>query len=640
MNGSRLLRTLAAALLAGSFQGPTVAQALSLIETPSLASAVESGQLPPVADRIPQAPQVVELTGEGREPGIHGGELHLLLGGQKDIRMVTVYGYARLIGFNDKLELVPDILESLEVEESRVFTFRIRPGHRWSDGHPFTSEDFRYFWEDVINNEALTPFGPPPAMTVDGHRPTVELLDESTVRYSWPTPNPLFVTALAGARPLYIYRPAHYLKQFHVRYADPAELQAKVEAASKRNWAALHNRMDNQYNADNVDLPSLQPWVNTTPIPSDRFVFERNPYYHRVDRNGRQLPYIDRVIATIANSRLIPAKAGFGETDLQGRNISFEDYTFLKVGEKDHDFSVRLWRTASGAKVALYPNLNCSDPVWRALNRDVRFRRALSLGIDRHKVNQVVFFGLARESANTVLPESPLFREEYQQAWARFDPAEANALLDEIGLTEWDGGVRLLPDGQRLEIIVDSSGESTEETDVLELIKQDWQQIGVQLFTKTSQREVFYNRVFAGSAIMSVWAGLENAVPTPVMSPQELAPTMQTQLQWSKWGQYVETYQSGGEAPDLPEAVTLARLNEQWRLSSSDEERERIWHRMLGIHSEQVFSIGVVNGVAQPIVVSDHLRNVPVEGLYNYDPGAYFGIHRPDSFWFAEGRRE
>jgi len=619
---------------------PTIAVAsAALVEPPVLAPVVASGDLPPVAQRLPNPPLVADLDGKGRTIGKYGGSLRLLMGRQKDIRLLVVYGYARLVGYNRDLELAPDILESIEVEDQRIFTLRLRENHRWSDGQPFTSEDFRYFWEDVANNEALSLFGPPRVMVVDGQLPRFEVLDERTVRYSWSTPNPYFLPALAGARPLFIYRPAHYLKQFHQRHASAQTLQAMIEKAGARNWAGLHHEMDEQYRFDNVDLPTLQPWVNTTRPPSERFIFHRNPYYHRIDSAGHQLPYIDEVVISIADANLIPAKTGFGESDLQAKYIRFDHYTFLKKGEKNKDFEVRLWPTASGAKVALYPNLTAADPVWREVLRDVRFRRALSLAIDRQAINQVLYFGLARPSADTVLPESPLFEAEYQNTWAAFDIDQANALLDDIGLARSDGGTRLLPDGRPLEIIADTAGESTEESDVLELVKSDWAQIGVELFTKPSQREVFRNRVFSGTAIMSVWSGLENGLPTADMSPAELAPTGQWQLQWSKWGEYFETAQASGQPPDMPVATELLRLNKEWRFAKDSTQRRKIWREMLKLRADQVLSIGTVNGVPNPVVVNNQLRNVPEKAVYNWDPGAFFGIYKLDTFWFDGDRR-
>ena len=614
--------------------------ALELEETPYFAGAVAAGALPPVGERLPTSPWVVDLDAEGLEIGQPGGRLNILMAKAKDTRQMVVYGYARLICYDTGYSFVPDILESFEVEEGRIFTFRLREGHRWSDGHPFTAEDFRYYWEDVANDETISPLGPSSTFLVDGELPVFEAIDDRTVRYSWSQPNPYFLPDIAGATPLYIYRPAHYLKQFHTKYADPSELDAVVAESGQRDWASLHHTKDQQYKNSNPDLPTLQPWRLVTPPPADRFTFLRNPYYHRVDGKGRQLPYIDEVVMGLAAAKLIPAKAGTGESDLQARYIAFDDYTFLKESEGRHPFVVNLWRTAKGAHIALYPNLSIKDPVWRAVLRDARFRRALSLAINRKEINDVIYFGLAILGNNTVLPQSPLFREHYQTDWADFDIDQANHLLDEIGLVERNGsGIRLLPDGRALEIIVETAGESTEETDVLALISDSWKEIGVGLFSKPSQREVFRNRIFAGDTIMSIWSGIENGLPTADLSPNELAPTSQIQLQWPKWGQFYETSGQGGEPVDLPEAMKLAELADAWRRAATTEERAAIWHQMLDIHADQVYTIGVIRGTLQPVIADASLRNLPKEGIYNWDPGAHFGIYKPDTFWFADPAR-
>jgi peptide/nickel transport system substrate-binding protein len=168
------------------------------------------------------------------------------------------------------------------------------------------------------------------------------------------------------------------------------------------------------------------------------------------------------------------------------------------------------------------------------------------------------------------------------------------------------------------------------------MIRENWREIGVKLFPKPSQREVLRNRVFSGEALMSVWTGMENGLANPDISPEELAPTSQQQLQWPKFGQYFETSGKAGEAPDIPEAVELMKLNAQWRESPTREERTKIWQRMLQIHADQQFVIGVIGGVAQPVVVRNTLRNVPEKGTYNFEPGAFFGIYHPDSFWIVK----
>jgi peptide/nickel transport system substrate-binding protein len=625
-------RLLVAALLAcaASVAG---AQA-KFIEPPALEAEVKAGKLPPVAKRLPEIPLMLNLPA-GAQPGQYGGSLNMLIGRSRDVRMLVVYGYARLVGYDQNFNIVPDILESIDVKDDRVFTMKLRRGHRWSDGQPFGVEDFRYFWEDVANNKELSPIGPPSDLLVDGEAPKVEFPDKQTVRYSWSKPNPGFLPRMAGASPLFIFRPAHYLRQFHGKYSKKMA-EADKSGASKRGWAAVHNREDNMYQFDNPALPTVQPWVNTSKPPADRFVAVRNPYFHRVDANGRQLPYIDRVVLQVAEGKLIPAKTGAGESDLQARDIQFNNYTFLKKGEKTNNYRTLLWKTVRGAHFALYPNLNVNDPVWKPIVRDPRFRRALSLAIDRAQVNQVLYFGLAAESNDTVVPESPLYKKEYQTRWAQFDKKAANKLLDEMGLKRGADGVRRLPDGRPMEIIVETAGESTEQTDILEMIRETWREVGIKLFPKPSQREVLRNRVFSGDALMSVWSGIENGIAGPNVSPEELAPTTQQQLHWPKFGQHFETSGKAGESPDIPEVAELLKLNGAWRAAPNREERARIWHRMLQIHSEQQFMIGVVNGVSQPVVVRNTLRNVPEKGLYNWDPGAFFGVYRPDTFWFAE----
>jgi peptide/nickel transport system substrate-binding protein len=615
---------------------PAAAGAQMLVEPPSLAPLVEGGKLPPLAQRLPDTPVVLAMDQPGQSIGRHGGTLNTIMARSKDVRLMVVYGYARLVKFDRNLNLVPDILERIEVKDGKIFTFYLRPGHKWSDGQPFTTEDFRYYWEDVANNDLLSPIGPSALLRVDGELPTVTFIDKTTLRYAWSKPNPAFLPALAGARPFYIYRPAHYLRKYHARYNDTEKLNAKAKQKGQRSWAALHNKYDHQYKNKNIELPTLQPWVNTTEGPAERFIFKRNPYYYKIDRNGLQLPYIDQVIFSIASGKIIPAQVGTGQSDLQARYLRFANFTFLKANEKKSRYQARLWRIAKGSHLTLFPNLNVNDPVWRKLLREVRFRRALSLAVDRFELNQVIYYGLAIEAQNTVLPESTLFRKEYQKAWAKHDPSQANRLLDSLGLDKRnDSGIRLLPDGRPIEIIVESTGESTEEADILELVADQWAKVGVKMLTKPSQREVMRNRIYAGETLMAISSGLENGVPTADMDPSGLAPTEQVQYQWSKWGQYRESNGRMGQPIDMAVPKRLAALNAKWRLATGTAQRRDIWHEMLAINADRVFTIGLISGVLQPVVVRNNLRNVPVKGIYNWDPGAHFGIYGMDSFWFA-----
>ena len=610
-------------------------------ESPLLKKMVKNGELPPVESRLPKTPRIIDYSSRNLSIGKYGGTIKMLMARAKDARQMTVYGYARLLIFKPKtFEFQPDILESFDVIDGKKFIFNLRPGHKWSDGHRFSTEDFRYWWEDVANNTELSPVGPPKVMKVEGQLPQFRVLNELTIEYEWEKPNPDFLVALAGASPLYIYRPAHYMRQFHRNFVTESELQIRVSAAKQRNWAALHNKMDNLYRNDNINLPVLQPWVCVSKTSSNRLRFKRNPYFHRIDPSGQQLPYVDEFVFGIASNKLISAKSGTGEVDLQARYLRFDDYTFLKKGEDRSPYSTRLWPTAKGSHLALFPNLNHKKAELRSIIRDVRFRRALSMAVNRYEINQVIYYGLAIEGNNTVLPESPLYKPYYRSKWAKLDLTAANQLLDDMGLTQRDNrGIRLMPDGNPLNLIVETAGESTEQTDILELIHDSWLKIGVKIYSKPSQRNVFRNRIFSGETSMSIWSGIENGLATANSSPAEFAPTTQQLLQWPKWGQNFETEGKAGQPVDDPKAQELLELYKQWRVEPLFEKKEKIWAKILAINTEQVYSIGLIARVLQPVVVSNKLKNVPLKAIYNWNPGAHFGIYSPDTFWFKKSNK-
>jgi peptide/nickel transport system substrate-binding protein len=605
-------------------------------EPPVLLERIKAGTLPPLAQRLPEHPLVLQA-----DPGaVYGGELRTLIGSPKDTKLLSIYGYARLVRFDTTYRIVPDILERFEVEQGRLFTFHLRKGHRWSDGAPFTTADFDFYWRYVVNDKELYPGGPPASLLVEGQPPEVEILDPWTIRYRWTRPNNLFLLELAGASSDTLYRPAHYLRQFHKAFTDPEKLAKLAKAERRRNWVSLYYSRDSMYQMSNPAQPTLQPWRQTTQAPAQVFIAERNPYFHRVDQQGRQLPYIDRLVLILVDKSVIPVKASTGEADLQARYLSFDQYTFLRKNEKAAGYRVHLWSTAIPATVALFPNLTTNDPVMRPLLRDRRFRQALSLGINRDEINKILYYGFGVVGQNTVL-RSPAPMEEPRMAYARHDPTQANRLLDEMGLTKRDPqGYRLRPDGKRLDIIVDTSGDSSEQTDVLELIRDMWADLGIELLPRPSQLEVFRKRVFSGEAVMAADTGnFGFGLPTPEMNPDWLAPVSMQHLQWSKWGRYYETKGRQGEAPALPEARRLVELYERWLVAATHEERARIWAEMLDINASEVFTIGVVGGALQPVVVKNGLRGVPEKGIYAYDPGAHFGLYSPDTFYWQNGGR-
>jgi len=626
-------------LLGMLFMPIAVFAELSFKESEFLLERVEKGTLPALEDRLPQTPLVVDLAAKNRQVGVQGGTLRTMVSRSKDIRQMVVYGYSRLVIYDHNYELKPDILLDYEVHEGREFTLHLRPGHRWSDGHPFTSADFRYWWVYVANNAELSPSGPPQFLRVDGELPTVSFPDEHTVVYSWTKPNPNFIASLAKARPPFIFRPRHYLEQFHQQFADPNKLVQEVLARRVRSWNSLHNKVDNMYKFDNPELPTLQPWMATQSDTDSRRIFNRNPFYHRVDGNGTQLPYIDTVEMSIVGGGLIAAKSNAGEVDLQARGLDFNDISILKKGEMDEGkYQVNLWSNGAASQMAIYPNLNYSDPTWNKILRDVRFRRALSLGIDRRMINRALYFGLGAEAGMGVLPESPFYEAEEESKWSTYDIDRANQFLNEMGLTGRRGdGIRLLPDGRPLRLLVETAGERQEVENALQIITDTYRDIGIELVMRPQDRDILRMHVYSGVCMAAIWFGWDNGIPTADTSPIYLAPRQQEFFAWPRWGQYFQSGGETGEEPDEPEALRLLELSMQWEQTEDEDKRTGIWKEMLQIHREQLYGIGIVSQTPQPIVVSKRLRNVPEKAVWSWQPGAHFGVHRPDEFYFEGG---
>ena len=606
-------------------------------EPPALRLDLADGSLPPLAQRLPAEPRRDLPAREGWKSGRYGGSLTLLAPDARDASALLRLGYARLLTWDEDGALVPDILAGIEVEEDRVFTLTLRAGHRWSDGQPFTTEDFRFWWEDVATNAELSPQGPPPALLVAGQPPQVEILDAIRLRFTWPAPNARFLPALAAVDPLFIYRPAHYLKRFHPRYADIEKLQYDATAIGLASWSALYHRMDRPLAFDNPRLPTLQPWANTTAAPAERFVARRNPYFHRVDAEGRQLPYLDAVVLARAAPAEIAARAAAGEIGLQAEGLAFADTAALKQAAKEGRVTLQLWPLGRGAQLALFPNLNVTSPGWRDVLRDLRFRRALSLGIDRDEINKALYGGSAVPGADSLLPASPLFDEADRKAWAAYDPERAKALLDELGMTWKDtDGIRHLPDGRRAELVVETAAAGPAATALLELVKAQWAKIGIALVVRAEPAAVLRRRVADGATVMTLAPGLVDGLATAESSPAALAPTAAGQMNWPLWGLYAESGGTAGEPPTLLAARRLLALYQDWTRAADNEGRTAAWRQMLTLHADQVFSIGLLGAVPQPVAAAPRLRNLPAEARCLDGPGACFARYRPDTLWLAE----
>ena len=607
-------------------------------EAPMLAELVRQGKLPPVQERLPKNPVVVVPF---EEIGQYGGTWRRAWYGLSDQWGPNKICFEYPI-FRDKngAELVPNVFEDMQVStDGRVYTFKIREGLRWSDGTPVTTEDTRFWYEDVLLNDKLTP-----SISADlkagGEVFKLEILDKYTFRAIFKEPNVVFpwrVTKSWVAGTSFVV-PSHYIKQFHPKYVGEAKAQEIAKANGFENWwQFIQSRcLSSSAWLVNPDLPVLYPWKLSRRTTDTMLVLERNPYYFKVDPAGNQLPYIDEIVHyLVQDSQMLVFKAISGEIDMQGRNLSLADLQILLANQERGGYRVIFAQQAIGSDVTLWFNQNyvSGDKFIRDLLRNVKFRQAISLAINREEIWQIVYHGLGEPRQASLIKGVKYYDPEWEKAYAEYDPKKASQLLDEIGLNKKDKeGFRLRPDGQRLEIIIEyPTGVFKAWDDVLEMVKNYIEKVGVKVLLKPIERSLFDTRNQAGEIQIAVWWFDRNsdifADPTTLLGYRYWAPLYYT---WYNQGR------KGGEAPE--EGSDVWKMYELYDLAKKEpdeKKRDEYMRQIIELHKKNLWMVGTVGALPQVIVVKNNFRNVP-EGLIWDDPLRSPKNFRPEQFFFKQ----
>jgi peptide/nickel transport system substrate-binding protein len=597
---------------------PTEAQALhrtdewpadrprSFEESPMWSERVAAGDLPAVEERLPENPLVITPP---HQMGPYGGVWRRYATGPSDIGIIEArLAYDGLVRWNPMgTEVLPNLAARWEIsEEGRRFTFHLRRGVRWSDGHPFTADDLLFWYEDVLQDPDLTP-----VIGIDyrhgGELMELTKVDEHTVSFRFAEPNGLFLKQLASDLSSgMVGYPKHYLQQFHRNYVDEEELARQARASGRDFWFQLFR---DKKEWRNVDMPRLWAWVCTDPPPARPARFTRNPYYWKVDAEGRQLPYIDAVTFDIYDIETINLKLINGEVGMQSRHVNTSDYPLFMANQETGGYRVLHWIDGGDGTMSLSPNLNHKDPVLREIFRDKRFRWALSHALNREAINEANFYGLGQGRQLAPPPVSSWYNEEFETAYTRYDPELASRLLDEMGLTErTSDGVRLRPDGQPLSVYLEMSSTSAGMAQLFEMIAANWTDVGVLTKVKMSARQLFSQRRNAGLSDVTVWGGAGEIVP--VLDPRWFIPAnvgSHYGLDWVRW------YRSGGKvgSQPVPEMMRSIELFGQLQRSMDEERQIELFQEIIAITQENLWGIGVVGAIPPLLIVKDNFRNVP-----------------------------
>ncbi len=578
-------------------------------QSPMLDAAVAAGDLPPVEQRLPDDPIVVEPY-EGI--GVYGGTASVFDGGWD---LLNPPGGAFRVCPQLQLNL-PNYAKGAEFSDGgRTLTIDLRPGVRWSDGHPLSSEDFEFDLLHIEFNNQITPVVTPMLQGA-----TLEIHHDYSFSYHFPEPQPLFLKKLAHSGDNYL-APAHFLKRYHPDFTDVEQLTREAEELGVEDWRKYFEVVNSTRDLLVFHRPVLSPFM-IIDKSSTRSRFERNPYYPKVDPAGNQLPYIDYIeTQKVESAEIKAAKASTGQVTFSGRQFMTADIPLFKRFEKDNGYSTYIWPRPYGSDVVFQMNLTHPDERLRRVFQDVRFRRALSLAIDRDEINDIVYFGQAVPRQLTVVPSSRYFEPEFARAYADFDPRRAGALLDEMGLADVDGdGVREGVDGKPLNITLEYTLGETPKQPTVELVTAHWAEVGVQVSRKQISGGLQSTRANAGLMDMAIWHADRNADILFPIEPFWYVPMHvgQEPLLFSRWARW---YLSGGTKGREP-PPQIKQLIEWWQIlrrTDDLEERVDMGKRILRSQAENIWSIGVIGLGPHPVVVKDELKNVPRQGYWGWD---------------------
>ena len=516
-----------------------------------------------VADRLPAEPLVVVPYDS---IGSYGGTINFLSNateaGTSDMLSTR---HVNLLRFADDLStIVPNVAKDYEWNDDfTTLTFMLRKGHKWSNGEPFVARDVEFWYEDMMMNPKIRE-KPYPYLLVGGEPMTVDVIDDQTVRFNLPSPFPGLTATIAWSYNQF-FLPSHFLTQFHPELDSNADANAQA-LGFEDGWDALAAYYGNSGWTDtptpmlrNPNLvggleyaayPSLEAYMTIEDTTEGR-VYAANPYFHQVDTAGNQLPYIDYQNERYINENEIRLlKLVNGEVDYKSQSVQLESAPQLLDGAESGGYSIQI---NPGCGAALFSfNVNHPDDAKRAVYGDIRFRQAMSIAMNRDEINDVAYYGLGKVEQFVGFSPAPDFvPEDIKMHMTQYDPAGANALLDEVGLKDVDGdGFRELPNGDALAINIDYATQGIGGVEV-ELVARYFNDVGVKTTFKEVTPDEYRGSQAANQLDVHVW---DKGQPLAIVAgnPETFKPPFGNYFnhtQGLQWAAYIDSNGSEGIEP-------------------------------------------------------------------------------------------
>lgn len=619
-------------------------------EAPELAALVKAGSLPPVEQRLPDNPRVITPLGQ---VGQYGGTWHRAYSGLSDrwgpTKLMEDHQTRWWAPDPNTIQVVPNFSEKWEQSsDATEFTFHFRKGLKWSDGKEVTTDDSKFWYEDMELNKDLkpTPDGVIYQKTKDGYQVAqASFPDKYTVKIKYADPFPLLpiIMAKSGggllAMPSFV-APSHYLKQFHAKYTDQSKLDALAKQKGLTSWTDLWGKAGDWQGPIafwllNPDLPVVTAWKIKTPPPKDPMVMVRNPYYWQVDTEGNQLPYIGQINhALFQNTQVLNLWIASAKIDAQTRHLSAGDWTFYKENEKKGNYKTLRWRAASTN--CYYVSLNAPDPVLAKLFDQADFRQALNLAINRDELNQVVWNGLGTARQYSPVRGSPSYDEEMSKMWTKYDPKAANNLLDKLGLKMGSNGVRLRPDGKPLEFVMEHTAlQGSPDIDAHNLVQKYWAAIGVKIDLKYDERALYEQQVHNAAVTSTAGFGWDRssvvkADPGRFLGTIDDGPWAPAYGHWYAKSPYKQI-----EPPKDHPIRKIWSFWDQTQVEPDEAKRNALFKQLLDIHKQHPYAMGTVGEMAAPMIVRNNFHNIP-DGYILDDTLRGIGLIYPDQCWISK----